>query len=61
MRYHEKDALIAVLMHYADPDMRRHLMVECPAAYNAYLLSQGRSPVVQVVHLSDGEPVWGQP
>jgi hypothetical protein len=30
-----KDQLLAVVQHYMQQDMRRHMMRECPAAYNA--------------------------
>jgi hypothetical protein len=30
-----KDQLLAVVQHYMQHDMRRHMMRECPAAYNA--------------------------
>jgi len=32
---HHKDQLLFVISHYMDSEMRRHLMRECPAAYNA--------------------------
>ena len=34
-RQHYKDQLLQVVTHYMDSEMRRHLMRECPAAYNA--------------------------
>lgn len=34
-REHHKDQLLQVVNHYMDSEMRRHLMRECPAAYNA--------------------------
>lgn len=30
-----KDQLLAVVNHYMQSDMRKHLMRECPAAYNS--------------------------
>ena len=32
---HHKDQLLMVVNHYMTQEMRRHLMRECPAAYNA--------------------------
>jgi hypothetical protein len=34
-REHYKDQLLKVVSYYMDSEMRRHLMRECPAAYNA--------------------------
>jgi predicted oxidoreductase (fatty acid repression mutant protein) len=32
---HHKDQLLAVVNYYMQSEMRRHLMRECPAAYNS--------------------------
>jgi hypothetical protein len=48
-----KSQLLAVLMHYLQPDMRRTLMREVPAAYNDWCDSE----IVEVVHISDGRKV----
>jgi hypothetical protein len=48
-----KDQLLTVLMYHCQPEMRRILMLEVPAAYNEWC---GRK-VVYVSHTSDGSEV----
>lgn len=50
MTTHEMEQVLAVVKHYMDMDLRRKVMTEAPAAYNAWM---GRD-VVEVRRTSDG-------
>ena len=53
LRSHHKDQLLTVLGHYMSQELRQKLMLECPAAYNAWC----GYDVVEVVRLSNGTKV----
>jgi len=36
LKSHHKDQLLTVLGHYMSQELRQKLMLECPAAYNAW-------------------------
>lgn len=50
---HHAEQLLDTVFHYMGQELRGRLMVECPAAYNAYC---GRE-VVKVVRTSDGTDI----
>jgi len=70
IKAHHKDQLLTVLGHYMSQDLRQKLMLECPAAYNAWCgydvvevtrivngtkVIEGNTPVVTVTFEKDGE------
>lgn len=49
LRDHYKNQLLTVLGHYMGQDLRQKLMLECPAAYNAWCEDE----IVAVIRTSD--------
>jgi hypothetical protein len=56
---HHKDQLLKVLGCYMSQELRQKLMLECPAAYNAWMREWAGldNDVVRVHHTSDNRPV----
>jgi hypothetical protein len=49
LRDHHKNQLLTVLGHYMSQELRQKLMLECPAAYNAWCEDE----IVAVIRTSD--------
>ncbi len=57
MTHLQTELLLAVVKSYMQPEMRRHLMRECPAAYNAFC----ERTVVGSQVIDTGSPVIQRP
>ena len=57
MTHLQTELLLAVVKNYMQQDMRRHLMRECPAAYNAFC----ERTVVGSQVIDTGSPVIQRP
>lgn len=53
MTSHQKDQILKIVSYYMDHKLRAMVMMEAPLAYNAWV----EANVVDVVHVSDGQPV----
>jgi len=53
LRDHYKNQLLTVLGHYMGQELRQKLMLECPAAYNAWCEDE----IVAVIRISDNTEI----
>ena len=53
LRVHYKDQLLTVIGHYMSQELRQKLMLECPAAYNAWCEDE----IVAVIRTSDSSRI----
>lgn len=57
MTEHHKDQILKIVAHYLPSNLRQHIMMEAPAAYNDWM----NRDIVEVVFTDDNKRVDGVP